>query len=139
MFYVSLVLLLAIGGEYLYFSQKMDIQRKQILVLNRHNENLKSRVNKQQSSPLSSVNVKYTDPTYKSAYTTDNSILYLSPLEDSPIIFKIQKSLKVSLLDCVEVLNLKWYEVNIPSLNGQRLKGWLKESEIKMMVEEATL
>jgi hypothetical protein len=136
--YLFLILLLVVAGEYFYFTQKLDSQRKQILVLSRHNDNLKSKVNKQSSS-LGSVNIKYKDPAYKSAYTADNSILLLSPLEDSPVVYKFSKSTKVSLIDSAEILNSTWCEVSFIPMSGNRIKGWIKESEIKMMVEEASV
>lgn len=138
MIYLLIIIILAAVGEYLYFAQKLDTQRKQILVLNRHNESLRSKVTKQNVS-FSSVNIKYTVPSYKCAYTTDDSVIYLSPLEESPVIFKISKSIKVSLVDSAEILNSVWYEISVPSVNGNRLKGWMKESEIKMLVEEASV
>ena len=85
------------------------------------------------------MNIKYTEPPYKNGYTTENSILYLSPLEDSPVVYKINKAVKVNVIDSSEILNLKWYEVSIPSINGARLKGWMKEAEIKLIVDEASV
>jgi hypothetical protein len=136
--YLALILIIAALISSFYFYQRTLSQRRQILLLSRQLEYLRSKNNKQ-SSNYSTINIKYSDPTYKNGYTIENSIIYLSPLEESPIVYKITKALKVNVIDLAEVLNLKWYEVSIPSVNGTRIKGWMKEAEIKLMVDEATV
>lgn len=84
------------------------------------------------------VNIKYSEPSYKNGYTTENSIIYLAPIEESPIVYKTTKVIKVNVVDIAEIFNSKWYEVSISSVNSTRIKGWVKESELKLMVDEAT-
>jgi hypothetical protein len=136
--YLALLIIIAALVSSFYFYQRTLTQRRQILLLSRQLDYLKSKSNKQ-SNKYSSVNIKYSEPSYKSGYTTENSIIYLSPIEESPVVYKITKALKVNVIDTAEILNSKWYEVSIGSVNGTKIKGWMKESELKLMVDEATV
>ena len=53
------------------------------------------------------------------------------------MVYQCIKSIKVSILDKAEVLNKYWYLVSIPSTNKNIIKGWMKESDIKFIVDEA--
>jgi hypothetical protein len=136
--YLALLIIIASLVSCFYFYQRTLTQRRQILLLSRQLDYLRTKSNKQSSTP-STVSIKYSEPGYKNGYTTENSVIYLSPLEDSPVVYKTSKAVKVSVLDIGEILNSKWYEISIPSVNGARIKGWVKESELKLMVDEATV
>lgn len=136
--YLALIVIISALISSFYFYQRTLTQRRQILLLSRQLDYLRSKSNKQ-SNNYSTVNIKYSEPTYKNGYTTENSTIYLSPLEESPVVYKINKALKVNVVDLAEILNSKWYEVSIPSVNGTRIKGWMKEAEIKLMVDEASV
>ncbi|WP_139905969.1 hypothetical protein [Clostridium thermarum] len=132
--------LLATGvavGEYFYFGYKMEAQRRSILLLTKQNEKLRSKASKQVNT-FSSVNITYHIPTYRNGYTTDNCYILLSPLENSPVVFQCSKTIKASILDSAEILNSRWYFISIPSTNNNVIKGWLKESDIKFVVDEST-
>jgi hypothetical protein len=123
----------AAAGEYFYFIQKIDAQHKQIFILTAQNNSLKTKINKRTAT--SSFSIKYVDLEYKNGYTIENSCIYLSPLDDSPIVYKCTKAVKVSVLYAAEVSNIKWYEISI-TINSTLVKGWIKDSDIKLMVEE---
>lgn len=132
--------LLATGvavGEYFYFGYKLDTQRRTLLLLTKQNEKLRSKASKQNSG-FSTVNITYSTPVYRNGYTTDNCYIFLSPLDNSPVVYQCSKAIKVSIIDSAEVLNTKWYLVSVSSTNNSNLKGWMKESEIKFVVDEAT-
>jgi hypothetical protein len=132
--------LLATGvavGEYFYFGYKMDTQRRSILLLTKQNEKLRSKASKQ-SNNFSAVNITYSTPSYRNGYTTENCYIFLSPLDNSPVVFQCSKTIKASILDSAEVLNTRWYLVSIPSTNNNVIKGWMKESDIKFVVDEST-
>lgn len=124
------------AGEYFYFCSKLDTQRRTILVLTKQNENLRGKATKQ-SNGLSAVNISYSAPSYHNGYTTENCYIYLSPLENSPVVFQCTKAIKTSILDSAQILNSTWYMVSVPSTNGNVIKGWMKESDIKFVVDEA--
>jgi hypothetical protein len=138
LFFIIVMLLLAAVGEYFYFTQRMNSQRRHMLLLSKQLDSVKLKTTRQ-SNVFSTVNIKYTEPPYSNGYTTENSVLYLSPLEDSPVVYKITKAVKINVVDSAEILNSKWYEVSISSVNGARLKGWMKEAEIKLIVDEASV
>ncbi|NLZ48026.1 MAG: hypothetical protein GX895_04425 [Clostridiales bacterium] len=136
MFFLFLLALLIAAGEYIYFESKLERQRKTILLLTKQNEKFRRKTSKENIT-FSTVNINYSEPSYGSGYTTDNSYIFLSPLDNSPIVYQCLKSIKVSILDKAEVLNKYWYQVSIPSTNKNVIKGWMKESDIKFIVEEA--
>lgn len=136
MFFLFLLALLIAAGEYIYFVTKLENQRRNIMLLTKQNDKLRRKASKETVS-FSTVNINYSEPSYRSGYTTDNSNVFLSPLENSPIVYQCLKSIKVSILDKAEVLNKYWYLVSIPSTNKNIIKGWMKESDIKFIVDEA--
>lgn len=136
MFFLFLLTLLIAAGEYIYFESKLDNQRRTILLLTKQNEKLRRKASKEKLT-FSTVNINYSEPSYRSGYTTDNSYIFLSPLENSPMVYQCVKSIKVSILDKGEVLNKHWYLVSIPSTNNNIIKGWMKESDIKFIVDDA--
>lgn len=124
-------------GEYFYFGYKIETQRRTLLLLTKQNEKLRNKASKQNTG-FSTVNITYSAPVYRNGYTTDNCFIFLSPLDSSPVVFQCSKAIKVSIIDSAEVLNSKWYLVSISSTNNNNIKGWMKESEIKFVVDEAT-
>lgn len=135
-----ILFLLAVGaavGEYFYFGYKVETQRRTVLLLTKQNEKLRSKAVKQ-SSGFSTVNITYSQPPYHNGYTTDNSYIFLSPLENSPVVYQCTKAIKASIVDSAEILNTKWYLISIASTNNNTIKGWVKESDIKFVVDEAT-
>lgn len=137
LFFLFLLALLIAAGEYLYFVSKLENQRRTILLLTRQNDGLKRKASKKSSS-FSTVNINYSTPSYRSGYTKDNSYIFLSPLDNSPVVYHCAKTIKTSILDKAEVLNKQWYLVSIPSTNNNIIKGWMKECDIKFIVDEAS-
>lgn len=135
MFYFLIFsLAFAAAGEYIYFSQKLDNQRRQILVLSTQNNRLQSKLNKFQRM-YSSLKIKFIQTSYKNGYTTENSAILLCPIEQAPIVHMCLKPVKVAVTCTAEVQGQVWYEVEL-TINSTLLKGWLKESQIKLMVED---
>jgi hypothetical protein len=133
-YFLIFSLALTAAGEYVYFSQKLDNQRRQILVLSTQNNRLQSKINKYQKM-YSSLKIKFVQTSYKNGYTTENTAIFLSPIEQSPIVHMCLKSVKVAVSCTAEVQGQIWYEVEL-TVNSTLLKGWLKESQIKLMVED---
>jgi hypothetical protein len=133
-YFLIFSLVTAVAGEYVFFSQKLDNQRRQILVLTTQNNRLQSKINKQQKM-YSSLKIKFIQASYKYGYTTENTSILLSPIEESPIVYKCMKSVKVAVSCTAEVQSQLWYEVEL-TVNSTLLKGWVKESQIKLMVED---
>lgn len=137
LFILFLIAAGAAVGEYFYFGYKLDTQRRTILILTKQNEKLRSKASRQNSG-FSTVNISYSTPSYRNGYTTESCYIFLSPLENSPVVYQCAKPIKASIIDSAEVLNTRWYMVSIASTNNNCIKGWMKESDIKFVVDEAT-
>jgi hypothetical protein len=135
LFYLFLITLTSAAAEYFYFNQKLFFQRRQILTLTTENSSLKTKINKQKNL-LSSLNMRYSDVTYKYGFAMEHTSILLLPVEDSPTIHKCLKSIRVNIFYEADVNSQKWYEVGL-SINNTLVKGFLKESEIKFVVEES--
>lgn len=138
MFVIILVMILGAAGGYLYLAQKLDNQRKQILVLSKQNEVLKQNVPKGPRA-YGSISIRYSSPAYTQGVTKENCKIYIAPLEDSPIILKIERPTSVNVLFKGDVLNSTWYEISIPIKSSTNSKGWIKDSEILFNTSTASI
>ncbi|MDT8716731.1 hypothetical protein IAI10_08680 [Clostridium sp. 19966] len=135
MLILFLLAVIAAAGEYIFFTQRMETQKRTVMLLTKQNETLRSKSNKQ-ANYFSTVNIAYSLPRYPNGYTTENCYIYLSPLENAPIVFQCVKPVRVSITDCAEILNTTWYLVSL-QINNSYIKGWMKDSNIKFVVDEA--
>jgi hypothetical protein len=135
LFYLLLIALSVAIGEYIYFSEIVYSQRRKILVLSNQNNKLKVKIGKLENTSFAN-NIKYVDSLYKTGYTVERINLYLNPIDTSPIVFKFNKSMKVNVFFAAEVSNVMWYEIII-TINNSMIKGWVKETDIKLFIEEA--
>jgi hypothetical protein len=136
LFYLFLAALASAAAEYFYFTQKLFFQRRQVLSLTTENGTLKNKINKEKSM-LSSLAMKYSEVSYKYGFTTEHTEILLFPLQGSPVIHKCLKSIRVNILYEVDVKGEKWYEIGL-TVNSSLLKGFIKENEIKFIVEESS-
>jgi hypothetical protein len=136
LFYLFLIALTSAAGEYFYFTQKLFFQRRQLLSLTTENNTLKNKINKHKSM-FSSLNIKYSEASYKYGFAMEHTTIVLLPSEDAPAVHKCLKPIRVSIFYEVDMKDQKWYEVGV-TVNNSLLKGFLKESEIKFVVEESS-
>lgn len=132
--FICLLLLLATGGEYLYFNNQLDSNRRKLIVLSKENSQLKNRV--KGIKKYNSLSIKFSEPLYSYGEAKSNSLLYLSPLETSPILCKMNTSAKIKLLCTAEVLDEIWYEVLLDSPKNINSRGWMKKDFI--IINEVT-
>jgi hypothetical protein len=135
LFYLFLISLISATAEYFYFSQRLFFQRRQLISLTSENTVLKNKLNKQKNM-LTSLNLKYSEANYKYGFAMEHTSILILPTEESPVIHKCSKSIKVNIFYEVEVSSEKWYEVGI-DIDNTLLKGFLKERDIKFIVEES--
>ena len=136
LFYLFLISLISATAEYFYFSQKLFFQRRQLISLTSENTVLKNKINKQKNM-LTSLNLKYSQTNYKYGFAMDHTSIFILPTDEAPVIHKCSKSIKVTIFYEVEVISEKWYEVGI-DIDNTLLKGFLKERDIKFIVEESS-
>jgi hypothetical protein len=82
------------------------------------------------------MNIKYSEAPYKYGFAMENTTILLLPTEDSPAIHKCLKSIRINILYTVEIQTQVWYEISI-TINNSLVKGYVKENEIKFIVEES--
>lgn len=127
LFVLFLILIIAAAGAYYYLAQKLDNQRKQILVLSKQNDVLRSKVAKNQIGP-SDISIKYSIPTVNKGTTKANCELYIAPLDNSPVIVKLSRPIVVTLLCRAELFNQIWYEVSVDTSSPINSRGWIKST-----------
>jgi hypothetical protein len=113
-------------------------QKKQIIILSKQNKDLKNKLNNRYSK-YKNLNVKYKLPEYKNGITNKPCNLYISPINDSIILTKLNENTKLDIQDSAEILDTLWYEINIETEDADRIntKGWLPEDCItKVQLDE---
>ena len=123
-----LLILAALGSSY-YFTNKMSVQRKQILLLKYQNNNLKhiSKTNKNKN-----VTVEYIFPICDEGIVKKKCELFISPIEDSAVLNFLSESTLVKIQDSATINNQLWYEVSLLVEERVNNKGWIKEDFIKL-------
>lgn len=132
--FICLLLLLVSGGEFLYFNNLLDSNRHKLIVLSKENSNLKNRV--KEIKKYNSLSIKFSEPPYSYGEVKSNSLLYLSPLETSPVLCKMNTTAKIKLLCSAEILDEIWYEVLLDSPKNINSRGWIKKDFI--IINEVT-
>lgn len=108
------------------------MQRKQIVMLSKQNNDLRAKINKQPQIPAT-VTIRYESQTIKSAAITEECNLLLAPLEVSPSLLKLTKDTIVEVLDGAEISGVLWYEISLPIQDRVNSKGWLKASCVQFI------
>lgn len=129
---IIIILLLAIAPVivYLYFSSKLATLQRQLLFMTRQNDELRNNMAKQKvSSDI--VNIAYEYPNFNQAITSNYCTLYLSPIEESPIVCKVDMGLLIEVHDSAKLNEDIWYEISVPSATRVNNKGWLKDNYLR--------
>lgn len=112
---------------------KMKKQHMQMILLQSHNESLKSRISMRGiTSDPDTVIIRYSKPeTLIGTISTDCNLL-LSPLNSSPVLNNLTVGTLVNIEDSAEICNSAWYEISYPSEGNINNKGWIKEDCIDL-------
>ena len=132
-FFLILIILLASAGMYYYLAQKLDSQRKQLLVLSKQNDVLRDKFSKHKkgSVEFKELTVRYSIPAFKEGITIEKSSLYIAPYTESPLLMYMEKAINVSIIIKAELLNTTWYEVYLHTNSSINCRGWIKANEVK--------
>ncbi|MBU3146016.1 hypothetical protein [Clostridium sp. CF012] len=110
-------------------NQKLSTQKTQLKIISRQNREFKSKIASARSAD-GPIIVKYKAPLFKEGITKESGSLYLSPLENSPVLSAVAKSTPVEIQDCAEIFDITWYEISLKSQTNINNKGWIKKDMI---------
>lgn len=137
MAFLFLMLLISLGGNaytIFTFSKKNDILKKQLILLSRQNDALRSKLT--ELYPKRPINISYTIPKYKWGVIQKGSTLYISPLESSLEIITFKEDTKVYILDGAKVDSENWLYICLDASDSTTTKGWIKENYISLVNED---
>jgi hypothetical protein len=106
-------------------SQKLSTLNTQLKITSRQNREFKSKIASARGAE-GPIIIRYKQPLFKVGTTKANCNLYLSPMENSPILSSIARGTSLEIQDLAELFNLSWYEVSLKSQTNINNKGWIK-------------
>ncbi len=135
MFYIIVLLIIALGVEFYYFMGKLNEQRRYVFTLKRESDFLKDKA-KSSFNNYKSLGIKFSNPPFNYGALSQNTELFLCPLPDSPILAKMDNPIRVSILSKAQALDEIWYEVVLDVSTNINSRGWVRSS--KMIFNETT-
>ena len=123
------IVLIGFGVYYTLMNQKLSTQKTQLKVVSRQNREFKSKIASAHNAE-GPIIIKYKVPLFKEGTTKENCSLYLSPMENSPVISNIVKNIDVEIQDFAEIFDIAWYEISLKSQTNINNKGWIKKGSI---------
>lgn len=120
------IVLICFGVYYYLMDEKLSTQKTQIKVISRQNRDFKSKISNSRNDDGPIV-IKYKPSLFSTGTTNDDCNLYLSPLENSPVLSNVAKDTLVEIQDSAEIFNASWYEISIKSQTNINNKGWVKK------------
>lgn len=135
LFFLIVIILLASLAMYYYLTEKLDNQRKQLLILSKQNDVLRGKASKSGKYPfnLKDIKIKYSASEFQEGITLENTPLYIAPYVESPLIIYMEKSLRVTIIIKSEFLNSTWYEISLNTNSPINCRGWIKSDSIKQL------
>ena len=123
------ILLICFGVYYTIMDQKLSTQKTQLKIISKQNRDFKSKISSARDAE-GPIIIKYKQSVFKAGTTKENCTLYLSPLENSPVLSNVLKNIPVEIQDCAEILDISWYEILLKSQTNINNKGWIKRDSI---------
>lgn len=134
---IFVVLVLIVIGCVLFYENKLSYSKRQLIVLTRQVDDLRTKVSSSSKRRDSKLLVKYLIPTNRMGLTNTNSNLFIAPLDDSPILQKLSVKMEVSILDKVDINTEAWFYVEIPSDNNINCRGWVKQKDFSLFYDSS--
>ena len=110
-------------------NQKLSTQKTQLKVISRQNREFKSKITSAHNAD-GPIIIKYKAPLFKEGTTKEVCSLYLSPMDNSPVISNIVKNIAVEIQDSAEIFDISWYQISLKSQTNINNKGWIKKDSI---------
>ena len=125
-----LLLILFLGGGVFFFLKSYD---EKFIALQKSNLLLKSQLAKIKEkydlidSSTKNCNIEFLTVDNHYGLLPENTIIRISPSNNSCIINKINMEMQVSILEKVLIENSTWYYVALPLETNINSKGWVEE------------
>lgn len=133
MYLTIFILILLFSGcifiLYYKYEEKISHQKKQLIILSRQNKEMKNKLN-YRSEKLTNLSVVYKRCNYSHAVINEDCNLHLAPLNNSIILSRLNKDIKINILDTAETMDTLWYEIDIKRGDRINTKGWVQEKNI---------
>lgn len=129
-FILLLLLILFLGGGVFFFLKSYD---EKFIALQKSNLLLKSQLAKIKEkydlidSSTKNCNIEFLTVDNHYGLLPENTIIRISPSNNSCIINKINMEMQVSILEKVLIENSTWYYVALPLETNINSKGWVEE------------
>ena len=129
-FILLLLLILFLGGGLFFFLKSYD---EKFIALQKSNLLLKSQLAKIKEkydlidSSTKNCNIEFLTVDNHYGLLPENTIIRISPSNNSCIINKINMEMQVSILEKVLIENSTWYYVALPLETNINSKGWVEE------------
>ena len=66
----------------------------------------------------------------------ENSKLFLSPIENSILVYLTKEKLQVKILDECLFESLTWYYVDLPTTSSINCRGWVNKNNFSMLCND---
>jgi hypothetical protein len=127
--FIFSIVLICFGVYYYITDQKLSSQKTQLKIISIQNRDFKSKITSLRSTD-GPIIIKYKQPLFKSGSTKESCSLYISPMENSPVLTNIVQNTLVTIQDSADIFDISWYEVSLDSQTNINNKGWVKKDMI---------
>lgn len=126
---IIFLVLVSLGTAAFIFinNKKLLLLKQQLLLVNNQNNNLKNKLSKFTSSK--NLKFKFFTPNNTGGILKENTSVYISPIESSVLIHKLNIKMEVYIIDMVENSKIVWYYVALPLDSNINSRGWVKKSD----------
>ena len=80
--------------------------------------------------------IKFSTPDVSIGLLNENSKLFLSPIENSILVYLTKEKLQVKILDECLFENLTWYYVDLPTTSDINCRGWVNKNNFSMLCND---
>jgi len=130
--FIFSIFLICFGLYYTIMNQKLTTQKTQLKVVSKQNREFKTKFESSRNDE-GPIIIQYKPPLFKTGTTKESCSLYLSPLENSPVLSSVIKDTALEIQDSAEVFNISWYEILLKSQTNINNKGWIKKDDINTL------
>ena len=114
--------------------RKLSTQNTQLKIISKQNREFKSKITSAHNAE-GPIIIKYKQPLFKIGTTKESCSLYLSPMENSPILSMVPKNTNLEIQDSADIFNIAWYQISLKSQTNINNKGWVKKDNITTLAD----
>lgn len=134
MYYLLLIIVfgLIIAGIYLKYEGEVSSLKRQIILISRQNKSLKAKMNIH-TERIKNFKMKRIDPASDKGIITKDTFVRISPIKKAMPVNSIGENKIVGVKNIVEIDEIKWYQVEVKSLNKINDIGWVDGEYISLI------